>query len=1277
MGHGTGAVAYGGLAAAVEQAADGIVITDPKGKIQYVNPAFTAITGYTAEQAVGQNPSFLKSGQHPEEFYEELWSTVLSGKIWQGEITNRRKDGTLYQEEMRIAPVTDEQGTVTGFIAIKHDVTERRARESAQAFLAAIVEHSEDAIIATTPAGVILTWNHGAEVIFGFTAEGAIGRDVSLFTPPDRMDRVTAFVGRVFQGEVLSNYRGISQRADGRRIHVSVTGFPLRDAAGKVVAITAILRDSSESDRAAEKLAESEERFRTMADSNPSIMWVTDARGEAEFINRAYRKFFGTTCEEIRTGRWQQLIHPEDAAEYGAAFARGVTEHLSFEAEARVRRGDGEWRLLGSRAEPRFSPSGEFLGHVGLSADITDRRHTEEALRESEERFRIMADSCPIGIWVTDAEGRTRFSNRAYRDFFGMPSDPIEADGWRALIHPGDAPEFFRALDQSLKEHTPFAAERRSRRGDGQWRWLESLAAPRFSPSGEFLGLVGASKDITDRKRTEQALHTSEEKFRQLAENIHEVFWMMNAEGTEILYVAPAYEQIWGRSCASLYANPMDWMEAIHPADRETAHEIFMRQLQGETIDSEYRILTPGGQEKWIRDRAFPVRDPNGELIRIAGIAEEFTDRKQADQALRTSEERFRQLAENIRDVFRILPITSGESLYVSPAYEQIWGRSLESIYQDPASWREAIHPEDREQAEKMAVQQLLGNHVEVEYRIQTPNGQEKWIRDRAFPVRDADGQLSRVVGIAEEITEQKRYQLELIRLRQEADTANRAKSRFLANMSHEIRTPMNGVIGMNQLLLGTELTAEQRQFVEVAQDSGRTLLVLIDDILDLAKIENGKMVLENASFDLPHTVEDVIRLLSERANSRGLLLEMRLSPKIPRVLRGDAHRLRQILTNLTANAIKFTERGGVTLDAELESVGDRRTTVRFAITDTGIGIAEEQIRTLFSPFVQADASTTRRYGGTGLGLAISKQLVERMGGRIGVDSRPGGGSKFWFTATFETAARDQRSPVSERVPEGVLPADRVRPGHGERILVAEDNFTNRQVILAQLGKLGYKGVAVSDGAQAFEAVLQGGYDLVLMDCSMPVMDGYEATHLIRQSAQASIPIVALTASAMATDRERCLAEGMDEYLAKPVELPRLAEVLAKWLPQSRRVECAETTPDPDCAPAVLVFDVDSVLRRLMGDTDLAGIIFKAFLEDAPQRLEQLRARLAEKEARCARLHAHALKGAAANVGGEALRQAAHAMEMAADAGDLETATRAVPDLEAKLLELMDAIRQH
>jgi len=759
-----------------------------------------------------------------------------------------------------------------------------------------------------------------------------------------------------------------------------------------------------------------EELFRGVFEHAQLGLCVGEMDGRLLQVNEAFCRMVGYSEKELHDLTWMDLTHPDDldtALRNREQLSRDPAGFVDSEIRHIHRNGSAVWVRVRVSMVRDAGGSPPYL--VACVEDITERRRAAEALRESEDRFRIMADGCPTIMWVTSADGGIRFVNRAAREFFGASYDQLEGGKWYSLLHPNDAPEYVGAFQLAVREHTSFRGEARVRRSDGEWRWVASYAEPRISPDGAFLGHVGLSPDITERKQTEQALQHSEEKFRQLAENIHEVFWMMNAAADQLLYVSPAYEEVWGRTCDSVYRNPASWVDSIHPDDRAKAGLLFTAQ-------------TTGGS-------------------------------------------------------------------------------------------------------------------VEAEFRIRTPDGQERWIRDRAFPIRDRSGQIIRVVGIAEDISERKRYEAELIRAREGANAANRAKSSFLANMSHEIRTPMNGVLGMIQLLLMTELTGEQLEFVNVAQSSGRTLLALIDDILDLSKIEAGKVTLENLSMNLGDRVNEVVEGLRVQAAAKGLVLHARVSPDIPRLLRGDRRRLRQVLTNLAANAVKFTEHGEVTLEAALESQGAGKATVRFTITDTGIGIRPDQLAGLFSPFTQADVSTTRKYGGTGLGLAISKQLVELMGGTIGVDSREGRGSTFWFTAVLDMEL-PRRKPAG-----GPAGAQRradvpVRPG---RILVAEDNATNRHVALAQLRKLGYEAQAVSNGAEAVEKVQGGGYDLVLMDCQMPVMGGIEATRLIRQST--GIPIVALTAHAMPGDSDRFLSEGMDDYLAKPVELKQLVDVLAKWVP--------------------------------------------------------------------------------------------------------------------------------
>jgi PAS domain S-box-containing protein len=1006
-----------GLIAAVAQAADGIVITGTDGRIQYVNPAFTRMTGYSREEAVGEYPRILKSGCQPAEFYAEMWDAICAGRVWHGELINRRKDGSLYAEEMRITPVQDSQGETVSYIAIKHDVTERRAAWEAQALLAAIIESSEDAIIAYTPEGFILTWNRGAETLFGYTAGEVLGQPVSVLVPPERHHRLAHLTGCVLEGSRVGGYDTLGLRKNGRIVPVWVTASPIRNTAGDVAAISVVLRDISERQEAERTRA----ALASIVESSQDAIASVSLDQSIVSWNRAAESLFGYTAQEI-IGKPISILEVQGRSPETRACMDGIRQGLAippFDTVLQAR--DHEVDVVLSISPIRNS-AGQIVGSSGIARDIGQRVEAERKLRESEERFRNVFEHAPVGMCVAALDGRCIQVNESLCRMLGYSQEELTGKAWAELTHPDDLALSRQMWEQLRREpDTTVEGEKRYLHRSGSVVWARVRISLLRDSLRRPLYCVVHAEDITERKRAVQALQASEEKFRQLAENIREVFWMKGPDNEGMLYISPAYEQIWGRTCESLYRNPTSWLDAVHPDDLEQAHRLFARTKRGEASEFEYRIRTPDGQEKWIRDRAFPIRGQAGQVIRVVGIAEEITDRK--------------------------------------------------------------------------------------------------------------------------------RYEEELIRAREGADAANRARSRFLANMSHEIRTPMNGVLGMLQLLMGTNLTAEQREYAGVAETSGRTLLALIDDILDLAKIEARKVTVDSQTFQLSEAVEGVVRLLRVQANAKGLNIGWSISPKIPRVLCGDIRRLRQVLTNLLANAVKFTRLGSVTLDVSLEAHDDLAVTVRFTVTDTGIGIRPEQVARLFTPFTQADDSASRKYGGTGLGLAISKQLVELMGGAIGVDSREGQGSTFWFTVVFQLPAADQPLTEPERLdPRARASARAATPSRGTRILVAEDHPVNRQLALAQLTKLGYEATAVTNGAEAVEAVACGGYDLVLMDCQMPVMDGFEATRQIRGSAQPGIPIVAITADAMPADEDRCLAAGMNGYLAKPVDLAKLAAAIAKWL---------------------------------------------------------------------------------------------------------------------------------
>ena len=601
--------------------------------------------------------------------------------------------------------------------------------------------------------------------------------------------------------------------------------------------------------------------------------------------------------------------------------------------------------------------------------------------------------------------------------------------------------------------------------------------------------------------------------------------------------------------------------------------------------------------------------------------------------------------------------------------------------------------------ADEQAVLESGQALINREERALDAHGETRWLLTDKVPFSDSTGEIVGIVGMSHDITERKQAEDRLRHLAQEldlakteAEAASRAKSQFLANMSHEIRTPMTAVIGMSDLLLGMDLSDEQRECAETIHQSAQTLLALLNDILDFSKIEAGKLVLESIAFDLRRCLEGAVSTFAARAAEKGLTLRVKLAPDLPAWVTGDPGRLRQVLLNLLSNAIKFTDRGEITLRALPETMPEagRRFRIRFELEDTGIGIAAPDIPRLFEAFEQADASTNRRYGGSGLGLAICQRLAALMDGDLSIRSQPGGGTTVVFRAGFAPAQPPPPHPTIGPAqvaghPPGIRQAAQTPPpDQGVRLLVAEDAEANQKLLKLLLKKGGYRCDVVANGQEALAALDRQSYDLILMDCQMPVLDGYEATRRIRQREQEGkakrTVIIAITAAAMKGDRELCLEAGMDDYLTKPIARDSLFALLARWTQAGTSSSPAPPAPIPAPAdgtgPAREKPAIEwTALRQLIGD-DVAEVqdLTATFLQESRTRLGQLRAALAESAPTGVSQAAHALKSAARNFQAPGLAELALQLEQMGKSGNLGQSAAVLDQLALELDRVESAV---
>ena len=1154
----------------LDSTGQGVYGLDLEGNCTFINRATCEMIGYRPEEVLGRNMHELAHHHKPDGSpypAEEcpVYEAIRRGKgcrleeeiLW-------RRDGTAIPVEYSSFPVLEE-GSIKGVVVTVSDITERKrakeALQSSERLFRSIFENSQIGISFFNIDGQAVFTNRAFQEMLGYTEQelSRLEKWDEIIHPEERLAGAARY-GQLVQGKrEKDEWEQRFVRRDGRPVVVNARFSLIRDAAGRPQSVASLTEDITEKKQAEEKLREREQLFRSIFEGTQVGIGVYKIDTNEHFSNRALREMLDYTGEELnRLEQWDAIVPEEDRDACGRRYAELVEgKRETDEYQQRFIRRDGRIVLGNGKFQLLRDAAGKPQCIVGLTEDITERTRAKDILQASEQLFRSVFENAQIGISIFDAATREFHTNNALHEMLGCTREDLSSlEKWDLIVHPEERVSGARRYAQLVAgERDSDAWEQRFVRRDGHL----VVANGRFSVIRDGAGkphyILNLSEDITERKRAEEARNRATQQMQLILESTGQGIYGIDLQGNCAFINRATCEMIGYRPQELLGRNLHDLVHhhkpdgSPYPVDECPIYRAF-RRGEGCRVDAEVmwrRDGTPIPVEYY----SFPIIE-DGKVTGAVVTVSDITERKAAEDLLHKRDEELRRanfLAETALELTRAgywhVPLDGSGMYNSSPRRVAVFGDVPRPDYRyrldemfTHAGEGDAAAAKAARAAFNAAVEGKSNTYNTVFAYKRPIDGRVMWVHALGHVVKDSAGRPTDVYGVSQDITEFKRLEAELLRAKEAAETATKAKSDFLANMSHEIRTPMNAVLGMTHLALKTDLTPKQRDYLTKAKAAAEALLGIINDILDFSKIEAGKLTMEQTEFRLESVLDNLSGVVSQKTHEKNLEFLVAAQPDLPPALVGDPLRLGQILINLVNNAVKFTERGEIVVTVRLEESVSDRVKLKFMVRDSGIGMAPEQTARLFQAFSQADSSTTRKYGGTGLGLSISKRLVEMMEGNIWAESEPGRGSTFCFTAWFGLGSADKRKKS--------LPAALA----GIRVLVVDDNVVACEVLTDMLRQFALRVDCVSSGGDALRELAKADtddpYRLVLMDWQMPGWDGMETSRKIKHSGNLeNLPkIVMITGFGREDIRLQAQENEIEGFLQKPITPSVLLDTL-------------------------------------------------------------------------------------------------------------------------------------